>query len=131
MALIPCYECEKKISDKALACPHCGAPKEEQPPQDDLPDRVWWVAKEVAEIPESVAVVDEPDAMINRIDEEGDLDLSHLTSPDGLELPKRVGGWLNLSGLTTADGLKLPEHVGGSLYLNGLTTAEGLKLPEH
>jgi len=32
MALIPCYECEKEISDKAPACPHCGAPKEEQPP---------------------------------------------------------------------------------------------------
>ena len=36
MALIPCYECEKEISDKAPACPHCGAPKEEQqPPQSD------------------------------------------------------------------------------------------------
>ena len=33
MALIQCYECEKEISDKAPACPHCGAPKEEQPPQ--------------------------------------------------------------------------------------------------
>jgi surface protein len=35
MALIKCYECEKEISDKAPACPHCGAPKEEQPPQSD------------------------------------------------------------------------------------------------
>jgi surface protein len=35
MALIQCYECEKEISDKAPACPHCGAPKEEQPPQGD------------------------------------------------------------------------------------------------
>ena len=35
MALIPCYECEKEISDKAPACPHCGAPKEEQPSQSD------------------------------------------------------------------------------------------------
>ena len=25
---IPCYECDKEISDKALACPHCGAPKD-------------------------------------------------------------------------------------------------------
>jgi len=33
MALIKCYECEKEISDKAPACPHCGAPKEEQPPE--------------------------------------------------------------------------------------------------
>jgi len=30
MALIKCYECEKEISDKAPACPHCGAPKQEQ-----------------------------------------------------------------------------------------------------
>ena len=35
MALIECYECEKEISDKAPACPQCGAPKEEQPPQSD------------------------------------------------------------------------------------------------
>ena len=33
MALIKCYECEKEISDKAPACPHCGAPKEALPPQ--------------------------------------------------------------------------------------------------
>lgn len=26
MALIPCSECKKEISDKASACPHCGAP---------------------------------------------------------------------------------------------------------
>jgi rRNA maturation endonuclease Nob1 len=25
MALIPCYECEKEISDQAPACPHCGS----------------------------------------------------------------------------------------------------------
>ena len=50
MALIKCYECEKEISDKAPACPHCGAPKEEQPPQI-----------EEAEILESVALVDEPE----------------------------------------------------------------------
>ena len=50
MALIKCYECEKEISDQAPACPHCGAPKEEQPPQI-----------EEAEILESVALVDEPE----------------------------------------------------------------------
>ena len=50
LALIKCYECEKEISDKAPACPHCGAPKEEQPPE-----------LEEAEILESVAVVDEPE----------------------------------------------------------------------
>lgn len=26
MPLIKCYECGKEISDKALSCPHCGAP---------------------------------------------------------------------------------------------------------
>ena len=26
MALMECYECEAEISDKALSCPHCGAP---------------------------------------------------------------------------------------------------------
>ena len=26
MAMIDCKECEKKVSDKALHCPHCGAP---------------------------------------------------------------------------------------------------------
>ena len=67
MALIPCYECEKEISDKAAACPRCGAPKEEQ-------------------------------------------------------LPEHVGRNLDLSGLTTAEGLKLPEHVGENLDLSGLTT---------
>jgi hypothetical protein len=34
MALINCPECEKKISDKAIACPHCGAPQVCKP-QDD------------------------------------------------------------------------------------------------
>ena len=62
---------------------------------------------------------------------EGDLDLSHLTSPEGLELPEHVGGCLALSGLASADGLELPEHVGWSLDLSGLTTAEGLKLHLH
>ena len=60
---------------------------------------------------------------------EGDLDLSHLTSPEGLELPEDVDGSLDLSGLTSAEGLKLPEDVGGWLSLSGLTTAERLKLP--
>ncbi|GEM_PF-4933602 len=37
MALIPCYECEKEISDKAPACPHCGAPKGEGAPEASRP----------------------------------------------------------------------------------------------
>jgi hypothetical protein len=27
MALIDCAECGKRVSDKAVACPHCGNPK--------------------------------------------------------------------------------------------------------
>ena len=26
MALLKCYECGQKVSDRASACPHCGAP---------------------------------------------------------------------------------------------------------
>ena len=33
MALISCPECGKEISDKALACPHCGNPMNPQPQQ--------------------------------------------------------------------------------------------------
>jgi hypothetical protein len=55
MALIKCYECEKEISDKAPACPHCGAPKEEQPSQ-----------VEEVEILESVTVEDEPAPTIQK-----------------------------------------------------------------
>ena len=34
MALIICYECGHKVSDKAAACPHCGAPVIKQPPEE-------------------------------------------------------------------------------------------------
>lgn len=30
MALIDCPECEKRISDKAASCPHCGYPLAEE-----------------------------------------------------------------------------------------------------
>ena len=65
------------------------------------------------------------------IEQEGDLDLSHLTSAEGLKMPGRLHANLNLSGLTSAEGLKLPERIRGSLNLSGLTSAEGLKLPLH
>lgn len=29
MALLPCSECGREISDKAAACPQCGAPVEQ------------------------------------------------------------------------------------------------------
>ena len=60
----------------------------------------------------------------------GTLDLSSLTSAEGLVLPKEIGINLYLSGLTSAKGLVLPEKIGGDLYLSGLTSAEGLVLPE-
>lgn len=34
MALINCPECGKEISDKAVACPHCGCPINAQPKQE-------------------------------------------------------------------------------------------------
>lgn len=42
MALISCPECAREISDKALSCPHCGAPGAAAPPaQSAVPqDRV-------------------------------------------------------------------------------------------
>ena len=60
----------------------------------------------------------------------GSLDLRGLTSAEGLVLPTKIGGWLDLSGLTSAEGLVLPTKIGGWLDLRGLTSAEGLVLPE-
>ena len=34
MALIPCPECNRRISDKAAACPHCGLPSPTRPTGD-------------------------------------------------------------------------------------------------
>ena len=59
-----------------------------------------------------------------------DLYLSGLTSAEGLKLPDKVGGVLDLNSLTNAEGLKLPNEIGGSLWLEGLTSAKGLKLPD-
>ncbi len=60
----------------------------------------------------------------------GDLNLSSLTSAEGLNLPESVGRDLDLSSLTSAEGLNLPESVGRDLDLRSLTSAEGLNLPE-
>lgn len=54
----------------------------------------------------------------------GALDLSRLTSAEGLALPESVGGALYLSSLTSAEGLTLPESVGGYLSLSSLTNLE-------
>lgn len=47
MALVPCSECGREVSDKAAACPQCGAPVAQQPTatpvvrvDDDKPSRV-------------------------------------------------------------------------------------------
>ena len=60
----------------------------------------------------------------------GDLDLSGLTSAEGLDLSgANIRRTLNLSGLTSAKGLNLSGvNIGGTLYLNNLTSAEGLDL---
>jgi hypothetical protein len=60
----------------------------------------------------------------------GSLDLSRITTPEGLTLPQSIRGDLYLSGLTTAEGLILPQSIRGDLYLSGLTTVEGLILPQ-
>lgn len=36
MALIDCYECKNRLSTKAFACPHCGAPTQVASPVDIL-----------------------------------------------------------------------------------------------
>jgi len=43
MALIRCPECQKEISDKAYACPHCGNPMKDFPTQESQKssDRFW------------------------------------------------------------------------------------------
>ena len=60
----------------------------------------------------------------------GSIDLSSLTSAEGLVLPESIGGSIDLSSLTSAEGLVLPESIGGKIYLNSLTSADGLVLPE-
>jgi hypothetical protein len=60
----------------------------------------------------------------------GDLILSSLTNAQGLKLPNYIGGNLNLRRLTNAQGLEFPNFIGGALYLVNLTTTKGLKLPK-
>ena len=60
----------------------------------------------------------------------GYLDLSGLTSIDGLVFPKKVDGSLILYGLKSAKNLVLPEFVGGDLELAFLNNFENLTLPK-
>jgi len=61
----------------------------------------------------------------------GDLNLSGLTSAEGLNLPETINGSFNLSGLTSAEGLNLPETINGSFNLSGLVSVEGLIPPKN
>ena len=59
----------------------------------------------------------------------GNLDLSNLTSAEGLVLPDIINGSLDLRGLTSVKNVKLPTAVNGNLNLGNLTSVEGLILP--
>jgi len=48
------------------------------------------------------------------------LNLSRLTTAEGLELPNSIGGYLSLSSLTTAEGLELPDGYSGTVYVDTL-----------
>ena len=52
------------------------------------------------------------------------VDFCELRSAKKLDLPERVDGWLDLSGLTTVEGLKLPNHVSGDIYFWSLPKSE-------
>ena len=52
------------------------------------------------------------------------VDFCELRSAKRLDLPERVDGWLDLSGLTTVEGLKLPKRVGGDIYFWSLSKSE-------
>jgi hypothetical protein len=64
---------------------------------------------------------------------DGNLDLRDITECINairiLSNIQTVTGRLNLSGLTSAEGLVLPSSIGGNLNLGGVTSAEGLVLP--
>ena len=47
MALMECYECEGKISDKALSCPHCGAPNNKAIEQQEIRQNISDVEKKL------------------------------------------------------------------------------------
>ena len=59
-----------------------------------------------------------------------DLDLSGLTSAEGLDLSgANIAGYLDLSSLTSTEGLDLSgAHIGRFLILSSLTSVEGLDL---
>ena len=60
----------------------------------------------------------------------GFLDLGSLTSVKDVKFPNTINGFLDLGSLTSAKGLVLPNTINGSLDLSSLTSAEGLALPD-
>jgi hypothetical protein len=116
-----------------------------------------WLLTDQTYTPKSV------DSIINKLTVEydpeldkaivkGDIDLRYLTSAEGLQLPKNIGGHLDLEHLKNTkdlilpenisgdlslpklydfdEGFTLPRNVGGSLDLEELSSAEGLVFPE-
>jgi len=79
---------------------------------------------------EQISLTKEEALLVGMVFHYGNLDLSGLTSAEGLTLPETIGGNLDLDGLTSAKGLTFPKTIGGNLDLSGLTSAEGLTLPE-
>jgi len=47
--LVKCYECGGQVSDKATACPHCGAPKKEPPPAAEVKAKNKLIRKQKIE----------------------------------------------------------------------------------
>ncbi len=58
------------------------------------------------------------------------INLSGLTSVDGLVLPRVLRNSLLLNGLKSAEGLVFPRSVDGVIFLQSLTTIVGLELPD-
>ncbi len=59
----------------------------------------------------------------------GHLRFDNITSAEGFNLPKTVGGDLSLQGLTSAEGLILTD-IKGTIYLNKIPDPEKDKLGE-
>ena len=59
------------------------------------------------------------------------MNLSGLTTAEGLVLPENIGGFLYLNRITAAENLVLPQNIGGDLYLDALISIEGITLPQY
>ncbi len=59
----------------------------------------------------------------------GDLDLSGLTSAEGLIFPESIKGNLDLRNLTSAEGIIFPNSIEGSIDLSNLKSAKKVTFP--